>query len=807
MAENFAQLAQQAVATRAITPETLRQSVALLKGAVRLDPNEVRFARLLAEAALQAGDEATAIDAYQAINRLERGNNAVAQIRLLDLYSGRMETADARLRYLIGDGDQHKGVYGSTSVASEVRAHAAFLASQVYFERAQTSEGMRMIDEALRLFPLSPEALKAKYELTGGGGATPRERVALLLQMLNSNPCQPGVMARVAQELADVGMHEQALNWYNVAVTLTRAVGRGITPQDLDRLAAQLVITGGTPLAREIAAANLQQNARNVDAAMINVLIARRGGDEEALKKALGDAEQALILRAVNVGQQMRGEPVTTQPSDQPVNVDVPGDIKRLQESGDANLTAEYASTLADLAWLRVYFQQNGQGAAQVIAQLRQLLPADSVTLARLEGWAFLVAGQAQEAQSKLSAVADRDPLAQLGMIRLTEKDNPERATEEARKLMDDNPSGLLGAIIHDALRDKRLKLPAGQQPPLSPAGHEVKAELDRFPKDWLDFIQQPDKFYLIRCEPVKVEHLYGEPVVARVIVKNTGNHDITVGPDGAIRPDLWFDVQVRGALNDFVQGVTFDRFSQQVVLRPGQAMEQTVRVDQHRLLQLLNARASLTLPLFYFVVTNPLSTSISIAPGPGGQRQSFFRTVHRVGLAVDHKAFNNTVMATLGELNNGTADRKLRALQKLGWFAIIFPQMPEEADRAKSAEVLGHMHKMTNDPNPVVRAWAGYVMARLSVVTAEQRQAVIKEMLEDPSWEARMLGTLLVQGMDPAQWKTVAGPLAEGDPDPLVREIADAVIDFADNPAATQPATTQPAEGGAADTVTSGQP
>jgi tetratricopeptide (TPR) repeat protein len=807
MAENFAQLAQQAVATRAITPETLRQSVALLKGAVRLDPNEVRFARLLAEAALQAGDEATAIDAYQAINRLERGNNAVAQIRLLDLYSGRMETADARLRYLIGDADQHKGVYGSTSVASEVRAHAAFLASQVYFERAQTSEGMRMIEEALRLFPLSPEALKAKYELTGGGGATPRERVALLLQMLNSNPCQPGVMARVAQELADVGMHEQALNWYNVAVTLTRAVGRGITPQDLDRLAAQLVITGGTPLAREIAAANLQQNARNVDAAMINVLIARRGGDEEALKKALGDAEQALILRAVNVGQQMRGEPVTTQPSDQPVNVDVPGDIKRLQESGDANLTAEYASTLADLAWLRVYFQQNGQGAAQVIAQLRQLLPADSVTLARLEGWAFLVAGQAQEAQSKLSAVADRDPLAQLGMIRLTEKDNPERATEEARKLMDDNPSGLLGAIIHDALRDKRLKLPAGQQPPLSPAGHEVKAELDRFPKDWLDFIQQPDKFYLIRCEPVKVEHLYGEPVVARVIVKNTGNHDITVGPDGAIRPDLWFDVQVRGALNDFVQGVTFDRFSQQVVLRPGQAMEQTVRVDQDRLLQLLNARASLTLPLFYFVVTNPLSTSISIAPGPGGQRQSFFRTVHRVGLAVDHKAFNNTVMATLGELNNGTADRKLRALQKLGWFAIIFPQMPEEADRAKSAEVLGHMHKLTNDPNPVVRAWAGYVMARLSVVTAEQRQAVIKEMLEDPSWEARMLGTLLVQGMDPAQWKTVAGPLAEGDPDPLVREIADAVIDFADNPAATQPATTQPAEGGAADTVTSGQP
>jgi tetratricopeptide (TPR) repeat protein len=700
-------------------------------------------------------------------------------------------------------------VWGAAHVAAEVRSHAAFLASQVYFERAQTSEGMRMIEEALRLFPLSPEALRAKYELTGGGGATPHERVALLLQMLRSNPCQPGVMARVAHELADVGMHEPSLNWYNGAINLARAVGRGITPDDIDRFAAQLLITGTPQMAQQLAASNLQGNARDVDAAMLNVLVARRGGDEEALKQAMTAAEQALILRAINVGQQMCGEPVTTQPSEEPTNVDVPGDIRRLQESGDPNLTAEYSSTLADLAWLRVYFQQNPQEAAQVIAQLRQLLPADSVTLARLEGWAYLVAGQAQEAQSKLSAVADRDPLAQLGMIRLIEKDNPDRATEEARKLMDANPSGLLGAIVHDALRDKKLKLPAGQKPPLSPEAQQVKAELDKFPADWLDFIQQPIKFYLIRCEPEKVAHVYGEPIIARVIIKNVGSHDITIGPDGAIRPDLWFDVQVRGAMNDFVQGVTFDRLAQQVLLKPGQTIEQTVRVDQDRLLQLLNTRASLTLPLYYFVVTNPLSTSISIAPGPGGQRQSFFRTIHRVGLAVDHKAFNNTLMTALGELNNGSVEQKLRALQTLGWFAMLFPQAPEEADRAKGAEVLGYMHKSMNDPNPVIRAWAGLVMARLNVVNEEQRQSLIKELLEDPSWEPRLIGVLIVSHtLAPDQWKTVVGPLVEGDPEPLVRELARAVIDFADNPAATQPATTQPADGdGAADTVTSGQP
>src|SRR5688500_12187717 len=70
MAEHFAQLAQMAVSTRAITPETLRQSVALLKAATKLKPTEVRFARLLAGAALQAGDTDTAYAAYCAIKDL-----------------------------------------------------------------------------------------------------------------------------------------------------------------------------------------------------------------------------------------------------------------------------------------------------------------------------------------------------------------------------------------------------------------------------------------------------------------------------------------------------------------------------------------------------------------------------------------------------------------------------------------------------------------------------------------------------------------------------------------------------------------
>src|SRR5688572_756553 len=241
MAEHMAQLAQMAVATRAITPETLRQSVALLKAAVKLNPNEVRFARLLAEAALQAGDADAAYEAYKAIDKLDP-NDVGARNRLIELHADRQQTAEKRLEYL-------SGVYKAEQLPAEVRSHAAFVAAQTHFERAESSDAMRMLDEALRLFPLSPEALKLKYQLTGGG-PTPRERVALLLQMLRSNPAQPGVMAKVAQELADVNMQDQSLNWYNAAFNLGRAVGRGVTSEDLSRYASQLVVAGNAPVAQ-----------------------------------------------------------------------------------------------------------------------------------------------------------------------------------------------------------------------------------------------------------------------------------------------------------------------------------------------------------------------------------------------------------------------------------------------------------------------------------------------------------------------------------------------------------------------------
>lgn len=780
-AENFAQLGQQSVATRAITPETLRQSMALLKAAMKLNPDEPRFARLLAEAALQAGDVDVAYEAYKAIDRIEKGNDRVAQIRLMDLHTGKLQTADARIEYL-------SKLTESDKFAAEVRAHAALLVCNILIDRAEPGKAMEKLDEALRLFPLYPEALRLKWELTGTTG-TPRERVALLLTMLRSNPSQPGVMAKIASELADLRLHDASMQWYGAAIGLAQRVGRGVVGEDLDHYAALLVINNQIGAADEFVGQLLKADPRDVDAAFLGLIIARLGGDAEKLEKARADAEQALLGRAQMIHQQLEGGAPDAAATTQPVGeVNVPADVRKLIELGDPQITAAYASTLADLAWMYIYFSAKPDLAAPVIANLQQLLPADSITLARLDGWSYLAAGKTQEARVKLSAVADRDPLAQLGMLRLMDQDPPsrERALSEARLLMDANSSGLLGAIIHDALRDKKLKPPPGQQPPLSAEAVQVKYELDAFPKEWLSFIDKPQDFYLLRGEPLKVSHAFGEPIIARITIKNLGIHDITVGPEGAIRPDLWFDVTLRGLMQNGYSGVAFDRLTQHVVLKPQQQIVQNVRVDQGQLPAVLQQSAAVVIPVYFSVFDNPITLATGISPGPGGQRQAFTKVVNRLGVPANDKGMD----AALNELANGLPDARLRAVDRLLWFARGLAQMADPQMRARAGQLMTQIRKTGNDPNPQVRAWTNYLFAR--ALDPDSRRKVIEEMLTDSAWESRLLGALLVQTLDAAEWKKVVAPLAQNDPEPVVKEFATAVVAFADNPAATQP-TTQP--------------
>jgi hypothetical protein len=75
-------------------------------------------------------------------------------------------------------------------------------------------------------------------------------------------------------------------------------------------------------------------------------------------------------------------------------------------------------------------------------------------------------------------------------------------------------------------------------------------------------------KFYKLTAEPLTVSHAFGQPVLATVTIQNVSDYDITLGDDGTIKPDLWFDAKLIGLVQQVIPAIAYDRIGQQVVLK-----------------------------------------------------------------------------------------------------------------------------------------------------------------------------------------------------------------------------------------------
>ncbi len=779
LAEQLAQMAQGSLAGKAIVPATLRESAALLEAACRLNPDEPRFFRLLTEACLQLGGSEGRDGAIASLSSYRRiaPDDQVAQIRLIDLYYSRMETADAKMKYL-GD------LLGSEALTPEVRSHVAVLASQLALDRAASDQAREYLEQALKLFPLSPEALRMQYQQLGPD-TSPAQRVASLLTMLRSNPVQPAAMTELAGQLAAVGLVDPAMSWYTTSFSLAGRMGMPPNFPQYTAYAAEMVIAGQLQSAQGLVQKLIEQDPSSAEAAFLSLLIEKRSGNEEKIQKATDQVRAALLTRLSRISDQLNHrEPATTQPSSA---IDIPADLKLLTQANDANLTAAYASGLADLAWLEIYFNGKTAEAQPHLAALRQLLAPESPTLARLEGWSYLVDSKPAEARVKLSAVADRDPLAQLGLLRLEAANAPaDAALAAANKLLYSNPSGLIGAMLMEALRDR-----VGLMPP-APAAAQVRTELDKFPKDWLDFLdsQKVKALYALKAEPLKVAHVYGEPILARVTIANTSNFDITLGPDGAIRPDLWIDASIKGLTQQYLPGVAFERLGQKLLLKPRESLSQIVRVDQGNLAALLNSNPTVGVPLYFSALTNPITQQAGIAPGPGGYRVQFVRVVERSPAPLS----DPTIQGLYTQLLAGTADAKVRTLQLLGAYAGALRSHGEEQTKSKATELIEVIRKATGDRISAVAAEAMFVTVLLAEPAT--REGIIRQMLASDSFPQRVMGLAALQTLEPAKRKEIAKPLAQGDADEVVKKLAAAMIEVADLPPPTTAPTTQEGAG-----------
>ena len=146
---------------------------------------------------------------------------------------------------------------------------------------------------------------------------------------------------------------------------------------------------------------------------------------KEAAAKSGQQVQTVLLNRLQEIRVAMGDKAATTRPVDSALPVEwgsFASDIKQLKamKTEDApRLRSDFEQTLIEIAWFELYFNQSPADAKPMLEALKQLLPDDSPLLARLEGWSFLARRENDAAKVKLSAVKDKDPLAELGLIKL----------------------------------------------------------------------------------------------------------------------------------------------------------------------------------------------------------------------------------------------------------------------------------------------------------------------------------------------------------------------------------------------------
>lgn len=831
LAARFSDFGTTLLQQKQVDPAHFSACAAMLKAAAKLNPNDPRYPRLLVEAYLANGDTDGAIAALK-MYRQVAPDDLGAQLQLIQLNLGKMETADAKIAYA-------NQILAAGNVSGDVRSAVAVTAARLMSERGQQSQANQMLDQAIRLNPLNIEALRLRYD-QGQEEMSEFQKIRMLIQMIRANPLQPPIVAELADRLADLGLVKPSLEWYYHAISLYQRAG-GPVPMELAvDYGAEQFIAERFDAADGLAIQILAGDPNDVDALYLRLLCAKNTAAIED-DQAIRNLARKTLLNQLKQANQWAINPTTQPATDTPTTApaatapaatgltamaplattppatgpattapapagpavdlltgvppaahanvtltvqdlpDLAAALAKLESEPHADAKAFLTGALTDLAWYTVYFDPQAEVTAALLESLAKLLPADHVALVRLQGWAFLQQNKPDEAKVKLDAVADRDVLAALGLIKLSQANDVD-ANNRGRKLLSDHPSGMIGAFLKESLRDRGIKVVAREE------AQQIANELTQFPAKWMNVIQKPQDFYALIGEPLVGQFDYREPLLVRVVIQNMSEFDITIGPDGVIRPDLWVDAQIRGTANQEFPGTAYDRVTSQLVLRSRQSVSQVLRVDQGALQKLLNDNPTQPHQIFVTVVTNPTATvNGGVGAGPGGYRVQLKKLIARAGFAVvtDRavtQLMDNLVSGTIGRISN---------MDLMAAYIREAKANPQDERMAKlSTQFEDKLVAVRVDASPAVRGWSQYLSATHGQPAAKQQ--MVTEMSRNADWTTRLLAAIAAGELDADARTSVLTELTN-DAEPIIKDYSAAMLTAGSRKMATTAPKTQP--------------
>ncbi|MGD0390984.1 MAG: hypothetical protein ABSC42_18725, partial [Tepidisphaeraceae bacterium] len=773
LAERFATISHQIFRLQHIPANALQMSAELYRAAMRLDPDEPRFARALADILLEQNDGPGALQAlkdYLKLDRYDAREDQTAQVQLIDLYlsSDAMESVDQRLNYL-------RFLLQKQAIAPPVKSEIALRAARLLIDRGQNDQAMKLLDSARILNPMNLQALRVRYLLTQDT-ALPVDRVQQLLGILQANPADPVVASRLAEQLAQLGLVDPAITWYAMANELYAATNGRPDPAFVLGASSQLLLAKHAEEAKAMVTkynGTLPDDADGwfVSLSVLKFQLAIFPGNQDM------QAEYAALMRKASIAVSNRLQTIrkisgdltaTTRPVDSPddtVLPDLSDDYIRLQAARARQILAPYEGTLISLAWLDLYYRRDAAPATPLIDALARLVPANDVNLRRLRAWQQYVAGDPKGALPKLKALAKLDPLAQLGVI-LIELDDPltkGQAILQAQRLIDEHPSGVIGAVLWAEFSRLHVRI----EP--SPASGTVATMVSSVPQSFLELLRSPKTFYDVQIAPLKPVYEFGEPILVRVTLQNVSGVDLAIGDDCAIHPELWFDARLTGMLNQGIYGAAIGRLDQRLVLAPGDSVSTVLRIDQDTLHVVFSTRPQVDLMVNLSLVMNPTQVkqgaryqTPQAQPGIGGYAQSA-QTVARESIPVGTPEQRTLLYQRLDSDDGGA---KIRAMDIIASYIPVLGAMKDPQTKPVLDEFIAKIHLLDVGVNPSVQAYQKYLLTTMA--QGDDLANSLAAMVTDEHWQSRLLALILAGDMG-SKGIALADQLS-ADQDPIVK-------------------------------------
>jgi hypothetical protein len=567
-------------------PRDYALALAILDQAQTLAPSDAEIARRRIEAAWNAADQDALLAATGLVVRLDP-KDTVATLRLLTARIGMRQTIDERLAMY----DAFLGPQGQVLDPS-IRSRLALDAAMLLRERQDQAGYMKRLKEAVQLDVTNKEAAYLAAEAVARKVDDPQGRLELLSNLLMADPLDPRVIVEVRDAFAAGGACKAASRFHDVAAKILRAGGNADDAElDLINLILQWRVQGPR------AALTLLQTQLNTARKSAESQPEKEGGF--AFKRRAEDMRLAISFEEVRLGTSIvLGEQaeVSNSLSDLASSIQGQTDLLRDRARRPANVTDEQVENrvgqLADLAafWHAVVSAyapgalspaprqtdvtvQPEPNAPRPVASTP---PPTATNDPAIQGWQAIEAGDLAKARTSFQAAEDQDdPWVLLGLAALAEKADPSQAIQAYHKVATTVPLTAVGAIA--SFKETEAIAKAGANPATAPSA-SIAAALESFSKtipSWIDgMVDRPWTFQSIRVEAVDKQVSPGEPVLARVRLRNLSPIPLALGAGKCLNTRLLFvpSIEAGGRVRS-PEGEVID-VSRRLRLMPGEELE-----------------------------------------------------------------------------------------------------------------------------------------------------------------------------------------------------------------------------------------